>query len=220
MSSDDRQWWQQNLSPIKARYIDKFAIGETALDLGTGAGFYAQMLLKKQFKVIGVDLSPRQNLEYPCIQARLAQLPLQKQFDTVLAFDILEHEPMEIEALHELRRVTKKRLLLSVPNANDALLTPYNLTFKHHIDKTHCREYSLEELQEKLEAVGFDVVEIRREGPVDPAMIAEFAPGKYLKKLVRLSVKALTKINFLKNDQILADVYVVAEPNEATNSRP
>ncbi|MCP4422159.1 MAG: class I SAM-dependent methyltransferase [Chloroflexi bacterium] len=60
------------------------------------------------------------------MQGRLNALPLTNTFDTVLAFDILEHESDEANALQELRRITGKRLLISVPNADDSLLIPYN----------------------------------------------------------------------------------------------
>lgn len=210
--SDSRQWWRQQMSPVKRRYVQQFAQGKTALDIGVGAGFYGRLLQKKGFEVVGVDLDPQSNLSYPLVQARLAKLPFQQPFDTVLAFDVLEHEPLEREALHELRRLTRQRLLLSVPNADDALLTPYNLTFKHHIDKTHQREYLVAGLSEKLTEAGFRVHQITRQGSVSPALFSEFVRPSLLRRPAQFVIKVLFKLKFLHNARLLADLYVVAEP--------
>lgn len=210
--SDGRQWWRQQMSPLKQHYIQQFARGQTALDVGTGAGFYGRMLQEKGFDVVGVDLDPQPNYTYPVVQARLAMLPFGPPFDTVLAFDILEHEPLESEALYELRRLTGQRLLLSVPNADDALLTPYNLTFKHHIDKTHQREYGVDDLSEKLTQAGFRVCHIARRGEVSPAVFSEFVRPSFLQNPARFVIKALFKLKILHNARLMADLYVVAEP--------
>lgn len=210
--SDSRQWWRQQVSPIKQQYMQQFARGKTVLDIGTGAGFYGSMLQEKGFEVVGVDIEPQQGYDYPVVQARLARLPFKRPFDTILAFDILEHEPLEVEALHELRRLTGQRLLLSVPNADDSLLIPYNLTFKHHIDKTHQREYGLEELTAKLTQAGFHVIHIARRGPVSPAVLAEFIRPSLLQKPARFLIKALFKLKILHSARLMADLYVVVEP--------
>lgn len=210
--SDSRQWWRQQFSPIKQQYVQQFATGKTALDIGTGVGFYGAMLQERGFQVVGVDIQPQRDYGYPVVQARLAALPFQRPFDTILAFDILEHEPMEVAALHELRRLTGQRLLLSVPNADDALLAPYNLTFKHHIDKTHQREYDVAGLTDKLTAAGFAVRHIARRGPVSPALLAEFVRPALLRQPTRLLIKTLFKLKILHNERLMADLYVVAEP--------
>lgn len=209
---DGRKWWQQQMSPIKKEYVQQFAQGQTALDIGTGAGFYGRLLQQQGFAVVGVDLEPQHPYPYPVVQARLAHVPFAQPFDTVLAFDILEHEPLETAALGELRRLTGKCLLLSVPNADDSLLTPYNLTFKHHIDKTHQREYGLDELTEKLTQVGFRVSHIAPRGPVSPAVLAEFIRPSFLRHPLRFFLKALFKLKILHNPRLMADLYVVAEP--------
>ena len=209
---DGRQWWRQQLSPIKQQYVQQFAQGQTALDIGAGAGFYGRLLQERGFDVVGVDLDPQSEYTYPVVQARLAMLPFVRPFDTVLAFDILEHEPLEQEALHELRRLTGQRLLLSVPNTDDALLTPYNLTFKHHIDKTHQREYGVADLSEKLTQAGFQIRHIERRGKVSPAVFSEFVRPSVLQGPVRFLIKALFKLKILHNARLMADLYVVAEP--------
>ena len=213
-NSGNQKFWASAPSPTKLKYIDEYASGNTVLDIGAGFGHYSKHLKKKGFDVTSIDIEKNCPPFTPFVLASLDQLPFKGQFDTVICFDVLEHEKNESKALVELSRVTATRLLLSVPNGDNALLTPYNLTFKHFTDKTHWREYTLEELKMKLESVGFNIVEIKREGSVDPSFLAEFVPTRLLKKLTRIGIKFLVKINLLKNERLLADIYVVAEPHE------
>ena len=203
--------WRQAPSPHKIAYIDRYASGASALDIGTGLGFYAEHLRKRGFSVAAIDLEPDSELTTGTAQASIVNLPFFERFDTVLAFDVLEHEPLEAKALRELRRVTGKRLILSVPNANDSQLHQYNLTYKHHIDKTHQREYFMDELVAKLEGAQFRMVEIKQEGPIHPAIFAEFFPN-VLRAPVRYIIKGLFRLGILQNKSLLADIYAVVEP--------
>jgi len=212
--SKDAFWWQYALSPVKLRYLQEYAVGQTALDIGTGCGFYAQALQHLGYRVVGVDLCPQAVAGFPLVQARLSSLPFTRSFDTVVAFDVLEHEEDETRALTELRRLTRRRLLLSVPNADHERLLPYNLTYKHQTDKTHRREYHVDELQDKLENVGFRILVLRREGPVSPAVLAEFVRPAFIRPLACLLLKALHRLKVLYNPALMADLYVVAEPRE------
>lgn len=214
--TDQRKYWQNAASPNKIRYIDKYGTGKTALDIGCGAGHYARFLRQKGFEVIGLDFEPRSDLEFACIQAPMSAIPLAGSFDTVLAFDVLEHEANETLALAELRRITKKRLILSVPNADDHLLTPYNLTYKHHIDKTHYREYAKKDICQKLEQYGFQVIDVNYEGPVNPALLAEFIRPKVAQPFFKFIIMGLFKLNLLQNNTLYADIFIVAEPTQST----
>ncbi|HIP70320.1 MAG TPA: glycosyltransferase, partial [Anaerolineae bacterium] len=205
--------WQLAASPTKLAYLKKFSAGASALDIGCGAGHYTSYLQQAGFSVTAVDIKPNIRIAAPVIQASLNALPFAAPFDTVICFDVLEHEPNEQQALAELRRITGKRLILSVPNADDSRLIPYNLTFKHHIDKTHQREYFVDELQSKLKEAGFRILALQKEGAVHPAVLAEFLPG-LLQRPFRFLLKGLFKLNLLKNNNLMADLYVVVEPDE------
>lgn len=213
LNDDHHKLWQVSVSSLKLRYLDEYAVGRSVLDIGSGAGYYARALLARGYQVTGLDLEPKQDVDYPFVRARLGAIPFGAPFDTVLAFDVLEHECDEAAALRELRRLTAYRLLLSVPNADNHLLVPYNLTYKHHIDKTHKREYMESELRQKLESVGFRIIHLRKEGPVRPAFISEFVRVRVMRKAVRYFVKGLFRMRILHNSQLMADLYVVAEPD-------
>jgi len=206
--------WQSAPSPTKLRYIDQYAIGATALDIGTGSGFYARYLSQSGFHVTSTDVVKLQQTRHRFTLGRLRKLPFDRKFDTVLCFDVLEHEQQESQAIDELKRVVGKRLLLSVPNEDDSLLHAYNLTYKHHIDKTHIREYSRQRLRELLEGAGFRILAIQGEGPVHPAVFAELVRPRILQGPARLVLKILHRFHILGNPDLMADIYVVAEPKE------
>jgi hypothetical protein len=52
---EEKMWWRQHASPTKLRYLKQYAIGNTALDLGMGAGHYTQALMIQNFSVVGID---------------------------------------------------------------------------------------------------------------------------------------------------------------------
>jgi len=210
--TEKQRFWQAAPSPVKLRYVAAYATGQTALDIGSGAGFYARALSQRGFRVTAVDLNPAIPSPVPVAQARLNALPFARPFDTVLCFDVLEHEPDEEGALRQLRRLVGRRLILSVPNADDHLLLPYNVTYKHHIDKTHRREYVPDELKARLTAAGFRLVCMRPEGPVHPAVLSEFIRPGWLRSPAQFLLKVLHRLRLLYNSQLMADIYVVAEP--------
>lgn len=208
------QCWQEAPSPVKLRYLRLYAVGRTALDIGTGAGFYARALKQRGYQVVSVDLATSASIGVPLVQARMSALPFAHPFDTVVAFDVLEHEKDEPQALIELHRLTGRRLILSVPNADHHLLLPYNITYKHHVDKTHKREYYAEALKHKLENAGFRIILLRLEGPVSPAVLAEFVRPTCMQAPIRLLLKTLHRLKVLYNPHLMADLYIVAEPEE------
>ena len=69
------------------------------------------------------------------------------------------------------------------------------------------------ELHRKLEQAGFHILHIGKEGPVSPAFLAEFIPVKLLRGPIRLALKGLHRLRILYNSQLMADLYVVAEPD-------
>ena len=206
-------FWQSNPSPTKLRYLD-YARGQTALDIGAGRGFYGEALARRGLAVVAVDLESSGHSGAPLVQARLAALPFARPFDTVLAFDVLEHESDEAAALRELRRLTGQRLLISVPNAADRLLHRYNLTYKHHIDKSHQREYDLTNLRRRLEAAGFALLHLQAEHPVSPALLAEFVRPALLQRPARFLLGALHRLRILYRRELMADLYAVAVPRD------
>lgn len=96
------------------------------LDVGCGEGFTLHKLQEQKIgkKLEGIEYQKRAialgKKEYPNLkitQGSIYELPYKdNSFDVVLCTEVLEHMDNPTKALHELVRVSKKYLLLSVPN--------------------------------------------------------------------------------------------------------
>jgi ubiquinone/menaquinone biosynthesis C-methylase UbiE len=91
--------------------------------------------------------------------ARVQNLPhADNSFDTVTAFEVLEHIDDVSAALGELRRVAKHNVILTVPNCT---ITPgmkaSGLIYHHWYDPTHVNFWSTEQFAEVVAGAGFHV---------------------------------------------------------------
>ncbi len=98
------------------------------LDVGCGFGGYGRALLAAGYDWFGVEVK-----ESDCVELARLGLPHQKvdgrslpfaatSFDAAICVEVLEHIAAPEEFLAEIRRVTRRRLLVSVPNLE---LIPY-----------------------------------------------------------------------------------------------
>jgi len=108
-------------------------VGKTVLEVGCGKGYLAKKLAKK-FKVTASDIIKDKDLvtANPTIKFKIANienLPFNdKEFDTVVCTHTLEHVQNIFAAIKNLKRVTKKRLIIVVPKQR-----PYKYTFDLHL---------------------------------------------------------------------------------------
>ncbi len=113
--------------------VEKNVIGKSVLEVGCGKGFLANRL-SKHYPVTAVDIIIDQRItkKYPeisFIEANIEKLPFgNKSYDTVVCTHTLEHVQNLFLAISELRRVTKKRLIIVVPKQR-----PYRFTFDPHL---------------------------------------------------------------------------------------
>lgn len=208
--------WQNSPSQLKLDYLKRFAVGETALDVGCGRGWYAIALADVGFEVSVIDSDcrfddPRINVTEASITSSLPYADA--AFDTVVMFDILEHLAEEDAILNEAARVCKERLILSVPHTDDGFLPHYGLTYLHRIDHTHRREYTPEELCERLEAHGFITRRVALEGRAHiPLVFSEFVRGgRIIRTIARWGITALYKIGIVHNPRIAGDIFWVGD---------
>lgn len=112
--------WQRLLA------VYKLVCGKLVLDVGIGIGAFSNILVKSQrfARVVGIDIKKNSRLILPPedlyefhIMSILDLKFTNQEFDTVVCMEVLEHlEPNDFtKALEELRRVTKKRLIMTVP---------------------------------------------------------------------------------------------------------
>lgn len=86
------------------------------LEIGVGNGFLYDYLKKAGKDIVSVDINPERR---PDIVGSVVNLPFDdNSFNVVLCFQVLEHLPFGNfqEALREMRRVSKKHIILSLPH--------------------------------------------------------------------------------------------------------
>jgi SAM-dependent methyltransferase len=110
--------------------------GETVLDVGCGTGFLLDHLkhARPDLALTGVDfiIEEGTRTRHPDIrfeQANIEKLPFaDRSFDTVVCTHVLEHILEFRQALSELRRVARRRLIIVVPQERE-----YRFTFNPHL---------------------------------------------------------------------------------------
>ena len=156
-----RDGWGR-INQQRLRFITRFA-GHTVLDVGCSRGDYVTLFNKRGHKAFGLDLLTHQEWQpiHPrhFIQGDPPRLPFPSQsFDTLLAFEILEHIPKPDLAVQEFSRVIRKNLIISVPDCtmNEDLLRA-GLVYTHWLDLSHCNFFDQGSLRKILEENGFRV---------------------------------------------------------------
>ncbi len=163
-------WGKINAQRLKM--ILKYA-GEPLLDAGCSTGEYVKYLRQRGYQAYGMDLLTCPEWE-PVREyfktGDLKRMPYSSgEFDTVTVFEVLEHTRNPEKILQEVRRVVRRRIILSVP---DTELYPVfreaGLTFNHWVDRTHIQFFNQESLKEILYHNGFKIKLIQRINPVYP----------------------------------------------------
>lgn len=138
-----------SLAPYRLEHLDQYTVGRSVLDAGCGGGGYVDYLCRRGFEATGIDshesildVHREQRFAGNFVLADLSErLPFDDDsFDTSIVFDVLEHVD-DRAALRELARVTRRRIILTVPQA-DKSLHRYGLTVCTHLDCTHLRYYT------------------------------------------------------------------------------
>jgi len=161
-SQNETHWWYQARRKLLEMGIKDYAASQSnlrILDLASACGGNFQMC-NQYGTIIGIDISPH-SIRFckekgidSMVQGNVELLPFEeKSFDVVVAFDIFEHLPNDIDSMKEVFRILKDDgiLLVNVP----AFMSLYS---EHDVAFEHVRRYSKKELIAKLKSVNFKPV--------------------------------------------------------------
>jgi SAM-dependent methyltransferase len=114
-------WQQREDDQERARQAAEWLPEEVSsvIDVGCGNGIYTNLTEPKRYKV-GLDRSSAalQHITAPRLLADASRLPFENDsFDACVCMEMLEHLPDSLysSALHELERVARKFILVTVP---------------------------------------------------------------------------------------------------------
>lgn len=134
------------------------------IDIGCGRGYFVALLLKKfpEKEIWGADLL--QDLEIPhlnYIQGNIEKLPLEdKSMDVVVCSHVLEHVLDFDKTLKELKRIARKKIIITVPKQRYYYYTlDLHLRFFYKeyelIDAMQMENYEIKSLQGDFVFVGY-----------------------------------------------------------------
>ncbi|MEM4218087.1 MAG: class I SAM-dependent methyltransferase [Candidatus Methanomethylicaceae archaeon] len=176
---NQRELWEKSLLSVPAEQERIHSTIElipsdvrTILDVGCGNGAFLNSL-PDGYQTIGLDLS-QEALKYvkaEAIRGNIAALPFKSaSFDLITCLEVLEHLPSDgfNEALRELQRVSRKYIIVSVPNDEDL---DYSLVICpvcrcRYNPWRHVRSFNSEKVKTLFES--FTLLEIKEVGPLEP----------------------------------------------------
>ena len=185
------------------------------MDVGFGSGIYTNFLQETGHQVVGVDnqkdfvkFATKKYSDISFILSGAEKLPFKdKEFDTVIAFDILEHLD-DKKVIGEIFRVAD-RLIFSVPHTNQEVLLRYGLSHAHYLDQTHLRTYTLKTAKKLFTSKFFKTIYLKKSLPlsISGLLIERLSNGKAHKKiLLKLLLKA-----FLPEPAIYSTIFGVID---------
>ena len=211
----DRVGTWGHLNPDRLELVLTYA-GRKVLDVGCATGAYVRFLLNRGYDAYGLDFLPAEewasgpegrfregdvlNLPYPAAD-----------FDTVLAFELLEHVEDLDRAIAELKRVARRTIILSVPNGEEpAVLREAGLASHHRTDRTHVHVFTADTLAKTLAGHGLKVRRMGRINRLRPEL--PFFESLRLPRLLRRGLARLVALWPFRKSFYLTLVAVAEKP--------
>lgn len=137
----------------------KIIKNKTILDFGSGAGGFLKLALPVAKKVYGVELDSISQFYTNKIEVKKHIEDFDIKFDVITLFHVLEHIEDPIGLLKKLRNYLNVggKIIIEVPNDNDALISYYNLqSFKNFTYwSLHLYSYNKKTLDKICKRAGF-----------------------------------------------------------------
>lgn len=139
----------------------------TLLDVGCGGGQFLLSARARGYNVTGIDLDPRavsyvKSCGIEALHCSLEEVPINRKFDIITAFGVLEHIPNPQEFFKEikLRLKPEGEILIGVPNASSLNKVVSSLS-RHNwdmfIEPGHLYHYSAAVLRQLADSAGLEV---------------------------------------------------------------
>lgn len=151
------------------RYNDfvNFLVDKNVLDIGCGDGAFLALAKTIAARVAGVEPDKQWKARHKIlgldVAPSLSDLPAGSLFDTVTMFHLLEHIPDPLPFLEHIKHFlsSESRMVVEVPNAQDALLTLYeSLAFSEFTYwSPHLFLYTPETLKKLFQLAGYRQLE-------------------------------------------------------------
>jgi ubiquinone/menaquinone biosynthesis C-methylase UbiE len=152
---------------------------EKIIEVGSGNGTVRNYLSNLGIKVMAVDIEKENN---PDILASVEKIPVVDNFvDLILCAEVLEHLPFDkfIDCLKEIKRVTKKYAIISLPHWGRHFAMEFKLPYfkkiqwqykfslfpkKHKFNGYHYweigkKDYKLNLIKNKMLEAGFEIID-------------------------------------------------------------
>jgi ubiquinone/menaquinone biosynthesis C-methylase UbiE len=138
------------LDKWKCDHILRFC-KKSALDIGCNTGNLVAFLNGAGIQAEGIDsaeghieaakkINPR--CSYHC--GTDLKIFSDNQFESVIAWNVLEHIDDDYAALREMIRIASKNVILSIPKEDDLSLPDSRVTYRPYVDPTHRHYYTRE----------------------------------------------------------------------------
>ena len=158
-----QNFWFRSRNQLIVWALNKYCKDfQSLLEIGCGTGFVlsgvskafpGSTLLGSEIFTAGLGYAAARLPSVKFIQMDARNIPFRDEFDVIGAFDVLEHIEDDIAVLREVRAALRENgfLFITVPQ-HGWLWSP--------VDEyaCHVRRYSVSELHQKLESIGFEVV--------------------------------------------------------------
>ena len=133
----------------------------SVLDVGCGRGELLYLLKAKGFDVGGCDIDDvclEKSARFAQVKkanaSELSQVYLEDSFDLITCLHVLEHTLHPYIALQELKKVTRKYLLLAVPNAR---------YIAHDERVTHLYSWNGDTFRNLIERAGLKILKLKQD---------------------------------------------------------